>query len=160
VTLKVRRYDFTTHTRSLTLAQGTDDPQTIARTACRLLAEVDTTDGVRLLGVGVSGLTDFVQGDLFGQHATAAETDAGAEADAAEPEASDAAETAGPPDEAQPGWRPGQDLTHDEHGPGWVWGSGRGLVTVRFEGPRTAPGPVRSFAADDPALHPAPPPIW
>ena len=32
-------------------------------------------------------------------------------------------------------WRPGQDVSHREHGAGWVWGSGRGLVTVRFEGP-------------------------
>jgi DNA polymerase IV len=33
-------------------------------------------------------------------------------------------------------------------------------VTVRFEGPRTPPGPVRTLAADDPALHPADPPDW
>ena len=49
---------------------------------------------------------------------------------------------------------------HDELGAGWVWGRGLGRVTVRFEGPRTAPGPVRTLAADDPALHPADPPDW
>ena len=57
-------------------------------------------------------------------------------------------------------WMPGQDVHHTEHGPGWVWGAGLGRVTVRFEGPRTAPGPVRTFAADDPALHPGDPPEW
>jgi DNA polymerase-4 len=51
-------------------------------------------------------------------------------------------------------------VRHDLHGPGWVWGSGRGPVTVRFEGPTTPPGPVRTFAADDPGLHPADPPDW
>jgi DNA polymerase-4 len=33
-------------------------------------------------------------------------------------------------------------------------------VTVRFEGPLTAPGPVRTLAADDPLLSPADPPDW
>ena len=39
-------------------------------------------------------------------------------------------------------------------GRGWVWGSGRGVVTVRFETAETPAGPVRSYADDDPALHP------
>jgi DNA polymerase-4 len=55
-------------------------------------------------------------------------------------------------------WRAGQDVRHDIHGTGWIWGSGRGLVTVRFEGPTTAAGPIRTFAADDPGLHLADPP--
>jgi DNA polymerase-4 len=53
-----------------------------------------------------------------------------------------------------PGWRPGMDVEHDDHGPGWVWGSGLGRVTVRFETADSAPGPVRTFAADDPRLRP------
>jgi DNA polymerase-4 len=69
------------------------------------------------------------------------------------------------PDDPRPGpsvvaWYPGQDVVHPELGAGWVWGSGLNRVTVRFEGPRTAPGPVRTLAADDPALHPADPPDW
>ena len=52
-------------------------------------------------------------------------------------------------------YRPGADVVHDEHGPGWVWGSGLGRVTVRFETAQTGPGPVRTFAIDDPALRPA-----
>ena len=46
------------------------------------------------------------------------------------------------------------DVVHDEMGRGWVWGSGRGVVTVRFETAETPAGPVRSYADDDPALHP------
>ncbi|GAA0426460.1 hypothetical protein Aca07nite_31910 [Actinoplanes capillaceus] len=59
-----------------------------------------------------------------------------------------------------PVWRPGQDVRHDDHGAGWVWGSGLGRVTIRFEGPHTPPGPVHTFAVDDPHLHPADPPDW
>ena len=40
------------------------------------------------------------------------------------------------------------------YGRGWVWGAGRGIVTVRFETAETPPGPVRSLPADDPALSP------
>jgi DNA polymerase-4 len=57
-------------------------------------------------------------------------------------------------------WWPGQDVRHEDLGAGWVWGRGLGRVTVRFEGPRTAPGPVRTLAADDPMLSPADPPDW
>ena len=46
------------------------------------------------------------------------------------------------------------DVEHAEHGPGWVWGSGVGRVTVRFETAETGPGPVRTLRADDPALTP------
>jgi DNA polymerase-4 len=153
VTLKLRRYDFTTLTRSQTLPQPTDDPRLIAGIAQRLLDEAGTAGGVRLLGVGVSGLSLYAQGDLF-----ALEPDP--EEDAAdEPPAADVEERpVEPPAERR--WWPGQDVRHDELGAGWVWGRGIGRVTVRFEGPLTAPGPVRTFAADDPALHPADPPDW
>ena len=49
-------------------------------------------------------------------------------------------------------WAPGTDVVHTEHGPGWVWGSGVGRVTVRFETADTGPGPVRTFRVDDPEL--------
>ncbi|MGH8868440.1 MAG: DNA polymerase IV, partial [Actinomycetes bacterium] len=65
VTVKVRRYDFVTLSRSATLAGPTDEVRTIARVARRLLGEVDTADGVRLLGVGVSSLATWTQEDLF-----------------------------------------------------------------------------------------------
>ncbi|MCZ9337253.1 DNA polymerase IV, partial [Streptomyces sp. TRM76130] len=55
IVLKVRRYDFSTLTRSETLRGPTDDPAVVAEAAARLLDSVDTTGGVRLLGVGVTG---------------------------------------------------------------------------------------------------------
>jgi DNA polymerase-4 len=152
VTLKLRRYDFTTLTRSQTLPHPTDDPRVIASIAARLLAEAGTQGGLRLLGVGVSGLSLYAQGDLF---ATDDEpVDDAVEAPGAE------VEEVPEPLTAEARWWPGQDVRHDEHGAGWVWGRGLGRVTVRFEGPLTPPGPVRTLAADDPALHPAEPPDW
>ncbi|MET0426403.1 MAG: DNA polymerase IV [Actinoplanes sp.] len=153
VTIKVRHHDFTTITRSATRDQPTDDARLIAQHARRLLAEVDTAAGIRLLGVGVTTLADFVQDDLFGAPADPGPTD--------QPAATAQARAATAPAEIAPAaWRPGQDVRHDQHGPGWVWGSGRGRVTVRFEGPATRPGPVLTFASADPALHPADPPDW
>jgi DNA polymerase-4 len=151
VTLKLRRYDFTTITRSQTLPQPTDDARQVASIARRLLVEAGTGGGLRLLGVGVSGLSQYAQGDLFAavDEAPAGTAAAGGPDEPAEPE---------PPADRR--WWPGQDVVHDELGPGWVWGRGLGRVTVRFEGPLTPPGPVRTLAADDPALHPGDPPDW
>ncbi|MBB3086204.1 DNA polymerase IV [Geodermatophilus sabuli] len=153
VTLKLRRYDFTTLTRSQTLPQPTDDPRTIASIARRLLTEAGTAGGLRLLGVGVSGLSPYAQGDLF-----AADDDLPAEEDPLP--ADDVPEAPEGPLPAEHRWWPGQDVRHDELGAGWVWGRGLGRVTVRFEGPGTPPGPVRTLPADDPALHAAEPPDW
>ena len=143
VSVKVRLYDFTTLSRSSTLPAPTDDVGTIARLARSLLEDLDTSGGVRLLGVGVSGLADWIQDDLFASLEPAPE----------EPS------VAAPPEPEQSGarwqgatWSPGMDVIHAEHGRGWVWGSGRGVVTVRFETADTPPGPVRSFPVDDPAL--------
>lgn len=161
VVIKVRSYDFSTLTRSETLRGPTDDTGVVREAAARLLDTVDTTAGVRLLGVGVSGLADFTQEDLFAQ--AQADADAAAAAEAA---------TAGRPGEAQgptavpeepevPAdrrWVPGRDVTHADRGHGWVQGSGLGRVTVRFEDPGSAPGRVRTYSVDDPALEPAEPP--
>ncbi|MFS0691168.1 DNA polymerase IV [Streptomyces nitrosporeus] len=76
VVLKVRRYDFSTLTRSETLRGPTDDPGVVREAAARLLEAVDTTGGVRLLGVGVTGLADFTQEDLFAQAAETRQGDA------------------------------------------------------------------------------------
>ncbi|MCB5906889.1 DNA polymerase IV [Streptomyces pinistramenti] len=159
VVIKVRNYDFSTLTRSETLRGPTDDPSVVREAATRLLETVDTTGGVRLLGVGVSGLADFTQEDLFAQAATEREAAEAALAAQAAP----AVETAGPgeaepAEEAQPRvWHPGIDVVHEEFGAGWVQGSGVGRVTVRFEQPWSAPGRVRTFAIDDPALRPGEP---
>jgi DNA polymerase IV len=152
VTLKVRRFDFTTLTRSQTLPHPVDDPRQIAEVAYRLLGAVDRSGGLRLLGVGVSGLSTYVQGDLFAEPVDAAP---GPEQADVEPVPADPR-----PGPAVVAWYPGQDVVHAELGAGWVWGSGLNRVTVRFEGPRTAPGPVRTLAADDPDLQPGDPPDW
>jgi DNA polymerase-4 len=147
VTLKVRLHDFSTHTRSATLPGPTDDARTISRVARTLLAELDTSGGVRLLGVGVSALADWIQEDLFSDGSDSAEV---------LPEPEDTAALARLGERRY--WLPGLDVVHAEHGQGWVWGSGRGVVTVRFETAETGPGRVLSFAADDPALQQLRPP--
>ncbi|MFB7998249.1 DNA polymerase IV [Streptomyces sp. NPDC056002] len=163
VVLKVRRYDFSTLTRSETLRGPTDDPAVVREAAARLLESVDTTGGVRLLGVGVTGLADYTQEDLFAQ--ARAEADAHAAEGASEGEAEGAG---GAGDEGQAvaeevveaadrRWVAGHDVRHGEFGHGWVQGSGLGRVTVRFETPYSEPGRVRTFRTDDPALVPAEP---
>jgi len=151
IVLKVRRYDFSTLTRSETLRGPTDDPAVVREAAARLLESVDTTGGVRLLGVGVSGLADYTQEDLFAQ--------AAGELMALEPEGEaehEAVEEREAPAERR--WTTGHDVRHAEFGPGWVQGSGLGRVTVRFETPDSEqPGRVRTFRTDDPALEPADP---
>ena len=142
VTIKVRLHDFTTLSRSTTLSSPTDVAGTIARLARSLLADLDTSGGVRLLGVGVSGLADWVQEDLFGETED--------EDDLPEVEV---------PHHSRRTWAPGMDVVHTEMGRGWVWGSGRGVVTVRFETAQTPAGPVRSYAEDDPDLSPWRPPV-
>ncbi|WP_329226028.1 DNA polymerase IV [Streptomyces canus] len=151
IVLKVRRYDFSTLTRSETLRGPTDDPAVVREAALRLLEGVDSTGGVRLLGVGVSGLADFTQEDLFAQAA-------GEEVDHAVEEAADDA----PVQEREAAaverrWVAGHDVRHAEYGHGWVQGSGLGRVTVRFETPVSEPGRVRTFLVEDPALEPAEP---
>jgi DNA polymerase-4 len=143
VSIKVRLHDFSTFTRSRTLLSATDRADVIGSIATSLLSAVDATGGVRLLGVGVAGLTDVLQEDLFV-----------AETSTTQP-AEDVTEEH-PLTEQQPArrsWPPGMDVEHDQHGRGWVWGSGLGRVTVRFETKETPPGLVRTFAYDDPALH-------
>lgn len=172
ITIKARWHDFRTVTRSGSLPFATADPSVISREAARLLASIDVASGLRLLGVAVSGLTPHAQGelDLLGEDAN---WTAGAptisfhdvtSTDLAGPDRSPSQSTpegveqdAGPQSRR---WVTGADVTHAEHGPGWVWGSGAGVVTVRFEGPRTPVGPVRSFRVGDSALVASAPQDW
>jgi DNA polymerase-4 len=183
VTIKVRRFDFTTLNRSATTPHPVDDVRAITASAIALLRQVDVADGVRLLGVGVSALSDYAQQDLLAgvDLTSGAAPRAGASpgpseevigeaygdaAPAASPLVADPGEDRsavlyGPDDgPAAPVWRPGQDVHHAELGPGWVQGSGVGRVTVRFEGPHTAVGPIRSYRVEDPDLTAAEPPVW
>jgi DNA polymerase-4 len=57
VQLKVRFGDFTTITRSTTLAVAVDDSRSLLEAGRGLLALVDPAQGVRLLGLSVSGLS-------------------------------------------------------------------------------------------------------
>jgi DNA polymerase-4 len=59
VTLKVRAADFTTRTRSRSGPERLSDAPAIAARAVALLDTEDLSPGVRLLGVGVSNLTEI-----------------------------------------------------------------------------------------------------
>lgn len=165
VGVKLRRHDFSTHLRSVTLAHGTDEAELITEHGVRLATAIGLGEGVRLLGVSVSGFVEHSQEvmplDLGvapaagSQESHTADTTPGTapavHLDAEELHAARLGRVA---------WPTGADVVHAEHGAGWVWGSGLGRVTVRFEGPTTAPGPIRTFAADDPDLRRADPPEW
>ncbi len=61
VTVKVRLSDFTTVTRSVTLAQPTSDAAELREAATAALTAANPVDPVRLLGVALSGLTHWAQ---------------------------------------------------------------------------------------------------
>jgi DNA polymerase-4 len=151
VTVKIRDSDFATRSRSETSPFAGTDLAAFTATARRLTAAALPESGVRLIGVSLSGLTGFVQAPLF----EAAQLDpAPSEPEpSGEPQATGSTPPAEPPvaEELRP-WRAGDDVRHDEHGHGWVQGSGHGRVTVRFETRRSGPGRARTLAADDPAL--------
>lgn len=65
VTLKLRYSDFTTITRQETLRTSTATDTTVRDAALALLDAAWSGSAVRLLGVGVSGLADAPQLDLF-----------------------------------------------------------------------------------------------
>src|SRR5215211_8814540 len=56
--IKVRLDDFTTHTRARTLAEPTNQLETVKRVAAELLRDFDPPRPVRLLGVRVAGLDE------------------------------------------------------------------------------------------------------
>ncbi|WP_353082313.1 DNA polymerase IV [Tessaracoccus lapidicaptus] len=145
VTLKVRFPDFTTRTVARRLGGATDAEDVITATGLALLGEIDVRAGVRLLGIGVSNFSTSAQERLFG------DDDAGATSASSSVEGGDV----GLSGVRGRGFHPGADVMHDEWGRGWVWGSGLGRVTVRFETRQTGPGPIRTFAVDDEALRPA-----
>ena len=177
VTVKARGHDFTTVTRSETLAAPTDDARLLIPAALRLVdgaAEAATGQmhGIRLLGVGISGLAEYAQGDLIAELEGLDELAAEA-AEAADGDGNgDSEAEAAAPDEDSPAspvpavtvfgpvplapearrWLAGQDVRHAELGPGWVQGAGLGRVTVRFEGPDTPRGRISTLSVDDPAL--------
>ncbi len=143
VGIKVRLADFTTVSKARSLGGATDREEAIAAIAIELLKEVDVRSGVRLLGVSTSNFVQSAQERLFDEESDATPlTRTTSEVDVSGVRGR--------------GWYPGADVSHADHGRGWVWGSGLGRVTVRFETRDSGPGPVRTFTADDPALLPEP----
>ncbi len=139
VTVKLRKSDMSTLTRSATLPYATGDPGTLAATARRLLLDPRDIGPIRLVGVGFSGLSDVRQESLFpelDQH----ELEVGTDIAGSEP-AADAGV-----------WRLGDDVSHPGYGHGGVQGAGHGVVSVRFETRATGPGLMRTFAIDTPEL--------
>jgi DNA polymerase-4 len=142
VTVKLKKSDMSTLTRSATLPYATTDAAALAAMARRLLLDPRQIGPIRLLGVGFSGLTSVRQDSLFPDLELAMlDTDHGTETAHTERDVV-AATTA----DAQ--WRVGDDVAHRELGHGWVQGAGHGVVTVRFETRGSGPGPARTFAAD------------
>src|SRR5574340_585302 len=145
VVLKLRKADMSIVTRSVTLPYATGDAQTLTAAAQRQVLDPLEIGPIRLVGVGLAGLSTIRQGSLFpelerglagGQRWTTSPGTAAAPADS-------------PPPDSTPRWRPGLDVRHPEFGHGWVQGAGHGVVTVRFETRSTGPGPSRTFAASD-----------
>jgi DNA polymerase-4 len=138
VTVKLKRSDMSTLTRSLTLPYATADASTLIAAARRLLLDPLDVGPIRLVGVGFSGLSEVRQEPLFPDLESWDE-----------PTDTRAAST---PATALAGWRIGDDVHHEQWGHGWVQGAGHGVVTVRFETRANGPGPARTLPADDPAL--------
>jgi DNA polymerase-4 len=143
VTVKLKKSDMSTLTRSATLPYATTDGAALAALARRLLLDPRQIGPIRLLGVGFSGLSSVRLESLFSDlELTMSDTDPNADTAHAGPDA-----VVSPmPDPAE--WRVGDDVTHRELGHGWVQGAGHGVVTVRFESRGSGPGPARTFPSD------------
>ncbi|KDE97461.1 DNA polymerase IV [Mycolicibacterium aromaticivorans JS19b1 = JCM 16368] len=143
VTVKLKRSDMSTLTRSATLPYATGNVGTLTATAYRLLLDPRDIGPIRLLGVGFSGLSDVRQESLF------------PDLEQVEAEVAEAPDTQAPMPVAMPeagGWRIGDDVGHRDLGHGWVQGAGHGVVSVRFETRGSGPGVMRTFAIDEPDL--------
>jgi DNA polymerase IV len=139
VTVKLKKSDMSTLTRSATLPYATTEAAALTAMARRLLLDPQEIGPIRLLGVGFSGLSDVRQESLF------------PDLELSEPESEHSVETVtaamfGPDPEPSP-WRVGDDVTHPDLGHGWVQGAGHGVVTVRFETRSSGPGPARTFSS-------------
>jgi len=144
VTVKLKKSDMSTLTRSATLPYATTEAGALIAVARRLLLDPREIGPIRLLGVGFSGLSEVRQESLFPDLELPGET--------SDEHPVQTAETAteamfAPPSEAAP-WRVGDDVAHRKLGHGWVQGAGHGVVTVRFETRSSGPGQAHTFPAD------------
>ncbi|SPM37051.1 Nucleotidyltransferase/DNA polymerase involved in DNA repair [Mycobacterium rhizamassiliense] len=143
VTVKLKKSDMSTLTRSATLPYATAEAGALVALARRLLLDPREIGPIRLLGVGFSGLSDVRQESLF------PDLDLAAPESEAHHSVETAAEAMFAPvsePEAAP-WRVGDDVVHRELGHGWVQGAGHGVATVRFETRSSGPGQARTFPA-------------
>ena len=142
VTVKLKKSDMSTLTRSATLPYATTEAGALVAVARRLLLDPRQIGPIRLLGVGFSGLSDVRQESLFPD----------LELSTLEPEAHHPVETATEAmfaaGQDSAAWRVGDDVSHSDFGHGWVQGAGHGVVTVRFETRASGPGQARTFASD------------
>ncbi len=141
VTVKLKKSDMSTLTRSATLPYATTEAGALVAVARRLLLDPRQIGPIRLLGVGFSGLSDVRQESLFPDlelSMTESETDYAAGTLLATL----------PPAQDTSAWRVGDDVAHCDLGHGWVQGAGHGVVTVRFETRSSGPGQARTFPAD------------
>jgi DNA polymerase-4 len=146
VTVKLKKSDMSTLTRSATLPYATTDAATLIAIARRLLLDPVDIGPIRLVGVGFSGLSDVRQESLFPDLELMAEDPENLASDTKlPPTVSELAATA-------PAWRVGDDVTHAEYGHGWIQGAGHGVMTVRFETRSTGPGQVRTLPEDTPEV--------
>ena len=133
VSIKVRLHDFTTLSRSSTLSSPTDDgshdrphrPLAARRPRHHRRRPPARRRRLRAGGLGAGG-------PLRRRRRTRRRW-----------------RSPSPSRRAAPG-RPAPTSSTTRWAPGWVWGSGSGVVTVRFETAETPPGPVRSFAPTTP----------
>ncbi|OBK27010.1 DNA polymerase IV [Mycobacterium asiaticum] len=147
VTVKLKKSDMSTLTRSATLPYATVEAGALAALARRLLLDPVQIGPIRLLGVGFSGLSEVRQESLFPDLELSAETALEELAPAAHQdfETMRAALLTG---QDGASWRIGDDVVHRDFGHGWVQGAGHGVVTVRFETRSSGPGPARTFPSD------------
>ncbi len=112
VTVKLKKSDMSTLTRSATLPYATTEAAALVGVARRLLLDPREIGPIRLLGVGFSGLSEVRQESLFPDlEMPAPQSDSQSVETAAEA-------MFGPGHDA--GWRVGDDVAHPDLGHGWV----------------------------------------
>jgi DNA polymerase-4 len=141
VTVKLKKSDMSTLTRSATLPYATTEAGALIAVARRLLLDPREIGPIRLVGVGFSGLSDVRQESLFPDLELSGEM-------SEEQPVETATEAMFAPAAEPSRWRIGDDVAHRDLGHGWVQGAGHGVVTVRFETRSSGPGQARTFPVD------------
>ncbi|GEE03322.1 DNA polymerase IV [Gordonia spumicola] len=145
VVVKLRRSDMSVLTRSSTLTAATTDLDVLTTAALKVMLDPLEIGPIRLVGVGYAGLSDIRQDSLF------PELDADPGATQAPSDVPRGVQIPrGPRDDDD--LPTGTDVSHVDHGHGWVQGGGHGFVTVRFETRTSGPGRTRTFRMPEAGL--------